>query len=88
MLLPEMKIPIPVEKLVAEKNAKLIPEWEVWSRLIRQQKKFLNPTTVKVAFRPGQAFETVEQTASMHNVDPELILAEINNEIDKESKPS
>ena len=33
---------------------------------------------------PGQAFETVEQTASMHNVDPQLILAEINNEIDKE----
>jgi hybrid cluster-associated redox disulfide protein len=37
---------------------------------------------------PGQAFETVEQTASMHNVDPELILAEINNEIEKELKPS
>jgi len=37
---------------------------------------------------PGQAFETVEQTASMHNVDPQLILAEINNEIDKELKLS
>jgi hypothetical protein len=37
---------------------------------------------------PGQAFETVEQTASMHNVDPQLILTEINEEIDKELKPS
>jgi hypothetical protein len=37
---------------------------------------------------PGQAFETVEQTASMHNVAPQLILAEINNEIDNELKPS
>jgi hypothetical protein len=37
---------------------------------------------------PGQAFETVEQTASMHNVDPQLILAEINKEIDEELKPS
>ena len=37
---------------------------------------------------PGQAFETVEQTASMHNVNPQLILTEINSEIDKELKPS
>ena len=27
---------------------------------------------------PGQTFETVVETASMHNVDPELILSEIN----------
>ena len=31
----------------------------------------------------GQTFETVEQTASIHNVDPQLILSEINKEIDK-----
>ena len=37
---------------------------------------------------PGQDFETVEQTVSVHNVVPELILAEINNEIEKELKPS
>lgn len=37
---------------------------------------------------PGQAFETVEQTASMHNVDPQVILAEINKEIDSELKPT
>jgi len=37
---------------------------------------------------PGQAFETVAQTASMHNVDTQLILTEINKEIDKESTPS
>lgn len=37
---------------------------------------------------PGQAFETVEQTASMHNVNPELILSEINIEIEKELKSS
>ncbi len=37
---------------------------------------------------PGQAFETVEQTASMHNINPETILAEINTEIDKELKSS
>jgi len=37
---------------------------------------------------PGQAFETVEQTVSVHNVVPELILAEINNKIEKELKPS
>ncbi len=30
---------------------------------------------------PGQVFETVEQTASMHNVDLEMILAEINSVI-------
>ncbi len=35
---------------------------------------------------PGQAFETVEQTASMHNIDPEKILAEINAEIDRDIK--
>lgn len=32
---------------------------------------------------PGQVYETVEQTASMHNVDLELILSEINSEIEK-----
>ncbi|MBC8282996.1 MAG: DUF1858 domain-containing protein [Nitrospinae bacterium] len=37
---------------------------------------------------PGQAFETVEQTASMHNVDPVKILAEINTEIEKDLKSS
>jgi len=37
---------------------------------------------------PGQAFETVEQTASMHNVNRELILSEINIEIEKELKSS
>ena len=37
---------------------------------------------------PGQAFETVEQTASMHNVDSQMILAEINKVIDNESTPS
>ena len=37
---------------------------------------------------PGQAFETMEQSASVHNVAPELILDEINNEIEKELKPS
>jgi hypothetical protein len=37
---------------------------------------------------PGQVFETVEQTASMHNVDLELILKEINVEIQKELKTS
>jgi len=30
---------------------------------------------------PGQVFETVEQTAQMHNVDPQLILEEINARI-------
>lgn len=30
---------------------------------------------------PGQIFETVEQTARMHNVDPNLILGEINEAI-------
>jgi hypothetical protein len=37
---------------------------------------------------PGQVFETVEQTASMHNVDLELILKEINIEIEEELKTS
>ena len=37
---------------------------------------------------PGQVYETVAQTASMHNVDLELILAEINIEIEKELKAS
>ena len=37
---------------------------------------------------PGQVFETVAQTASMHNVDLELILSEINVEIEKELKTS
>ena len=32
---------------------------------------------------PGQVFETVEQTAQMHNIDPELILKEINAVIGK-----
>ena len=33
---------------------------------------------------PGQVFETVEKTAQMHNVDPELILGEINAVIEGE----
>lgn len=33
---------------------------------------------------PGQVFETVEQTASMHNIDLEMILSEINIEITSE----
>ncbi|MBC8286867.1 MAG: DUF1858 domain-containing protein [Nitrospinae bacterium] len=37
---------------------------------------------------PGQVFETVEQTASMHNVDLKLILPEINSVIEKELKTS
>ena len=37
---------------------------------------------------PGQVYETVEQTASMHNVDLERILSEINREIENELKPS
>ncbi len=37
---------------------------------------------------PGQVFETVEQTASMHNVDLEMILSEINAEIASELKAS
>ncbi|MDH5761713.1 MAG: DUF1858 domain-containing protein [Nitrospinota bacterium] len=32
---------------------------------------------------PGQVYETVEQTAHMHNIDPELILKEINAMIGK-----
>ncbi len=32
---------------------------------------------------PGQVYETVEQTAHMHNVDPEMILKEINQAIGK-----
>lgn len=49
----------------------------------------MNLITARVAFScPGQAFETVEQTVSVHNVTPEFILAEINNEIEKELKPS
>ena len=35
---------------------------------------------------PGQVFETVEQTASMHNVDIEMILGEINSVIQDELK--
>jgi hypothetical protein len=35
---------------------------------------------------PGQVFETVEQTASMHNVDLEMILGEINAVIRNELK--
>ena len=35
---------------------------------------------------PGQVFETVEQTASMHNVDLEMILGEINSVIQDELK--
>ncbi len=34
---------------------------------------------------PGQVFETVEQTAHMHNVDPGLILKEINEAITAET---
>jgi len=30
---------------------------------------------------PGQVYETVEQTAHMHSVDPEIILQEINDVI-------
>ncbi|PIP71561.1 MAG: hypothetical protein COW89_11310 [Nitrospinae bacterium CG22_combo_CG10-13_8_21_14_all_47_10] len=37
---------------------------------------------------PGQVFETVEQTASMHNVDLQMILSEINSKIDVELKSS
>ena len=37
---------------------------------------------------PGQAFETVEQTANMHHVSPDLILNEINIEIEKALRPS
>jgi len=37
---------------------------------------------------PGQVYETVEQTASMHNVDLKMILSEINSEIGKELKTS
>ena len=37
---------------------------------------------------PGQVFETVEQTASMHNVDLKMILSEINSVIDNELKAS
>jgi len=37
---------------------------------------------------PGQVYETVEQTASMHNVDLAMILSEINSEIEKEMKVS
>ena len=49
----------------------------------------MNLITARVAFScPGQAFETMEQSASVHNVAPELILDEINNEIEKELKPS
>lgn len=33
---------------------------------------------------PGQAFETIAQTASMHNTDLKMILDEINSAIDKE----
>ena len=32
---------------------------------------------------PGQVYETVEQTAHMHNVDPGMILREINQVIGK-----
>lgn len=32
---------------------------------------------------PGQTFETVEQTAQMHNIDPDVILKEINSVIAK-----
>jgi hypothetical protein len=35
---------------------------------------------------PGQVFETVEQTSSMHNVDLEMILGEINSVIQDELK--
>jgi hypothetical protein len=35
---------------------------------------------------PGQAFETITQTASMHNADLNMILGEINAEIDKALK--
>lgn len=37
---------------------------------------------------PGQVFETVEQTASMHNVDLQMILSEINSKIEVELKGS
>jgi len=37
---------------------------------------------------PGQVYETVEQTASMHNVDLNLILGEINVMIQKELQSS
>ncbi len=37
---------------------------------------------------PGQVYETVEQTASMHNVNLELILSQINREIENELKTS
>ena len=37
---------------------------------------------------PGQVYETVEQTASMHNVDLKMILSEINNVITSELKSS
>lgn len=37
---------------------------------------------------PGQVFETVEQTASMHNVDLQMILSEINSKIEVELKAS
>lgn len=32
---------------------------------------------------PGQTFETVEQTAQMHNIDPDMIIKEINSVIAK-----
>tara|TARA_Y100000031_G_C8130759_1_gene342781 strand:+ start:13 stop:801 length:789 start_codon:yes stop_codon:yes gene_type:complete len=35
---------------------------------------------------PGQAYETVDQTASMHNMDVNVILKDINNEIEKALK--
>jgi hypothetical protein len=36
---------------------------------------------------PGQAFEQVQETAHMHNVDPDLILKEINEVLADENKP-
>lgn len=35
---------------------------------------------------PGQAFEQVQETAHMHNVDPDLILKEINEAIEAENR--
>jgi hypothetical protein len=35
---------------------------------------------------PGQAFEQVQETAHMHNVDPDLILGEINEVIEAENR--
>ncbi|MEK6546028.1 MAG: DUF1858 domain-containing protein, partial [Nitrospinota bacterium] len=92
MVKPLPKIPV-MEKAPLQKTAALIKRGDKCSKEILIGNLIdVYPETKNIFEKhygagcfscPGQATETVAQTAMMHSISPDLILNEINDEIDK-----